>query len=202
MRQEIPHLPCLKSALNHRLFIIRRVSQHIPKSKLMSVVHSLWVSKLRYGLQLCTKVQLKTNDRRPALMKTLQLAQNRLLRFLNNSRLSDQVSTRYMLDKFELLSVNQLSAEIKLIETWKSLNVEESPIRLEPYNHHQGTNEHQLRPQHNRIFNDTARLQLSQSSFNIEWARVWNDAPAPIRTAPTLNMAKKAIKVYCKSLPV
>ena len=47
------HLKSLMSSLNQRLFIIRRVSQHIPKCKIMNIVHSLWVSKLRYGLQLC-----------------------------------------------------------------------------------------------------------------------------------------------------
>ena len=69
----------LKSSLKHRLFVIRRVAQQIPKTKLMNIEHSLWMSKLRYGLQLCTKVQLNNEERKPALMKTLQLTQNRLL---------------------------------------------------------------------------------------------------------------------------
>ena len=73
-------LKCLTSSLNQRLYIIRRMSRHIPKCKLMNIVHSLWVSKLRYGLQLCTKVQLTAEERKPALMKSLQQTQNRLLR--------------------------------------------------------------------------------------------------------------------------
>ena len=50
------HFKSLKSSLNQRLFVIRRVAAQIPKSKIMSIVHSLWISKLRYGLQLCSKV--------------------------------------------------------------------------------------------------------------------------------------------------
>ena len=198
---EVPN-KSLTTSLNHRLFVIRRVSQHIPKCKMMNIVHSLWISKLRYGLQLCTKVQLSPEERKPALMKSLQLTQNRLLRLLNNSRVADKISTKSMLEKFQILSVNQLAAEIKLIETWKSINVEGCPIKLDPYSLNQVANDHVLRPQSNRIFNDTARLQLSQSSFHIDAARLWNNAPLKIRGALTLNMAKNAIKEHCKKLPV
>ena len=34
-----------------------------------------------------------------------------------------RVSIKSMLEKFGLLAVNQLSAEIKFIEVWKSINV-------------------------------------------------------------------------------
>ena len=70
-----------------------------------------------------------------------------------------------MLDKFQLLSVNQLAAEIKLIEVWKSVKLEGCPTSLEPYNLKSSQNLHLLRPKSNRIFNDSARLQISQSSF-------------------------------------
>ena len=135
-------------------------------------------------------------------MKSLQQTQNRLLRLLNNSKVSDKISTKSMLEQFQLLSVNQLAAEIKLIETWKSINIEGCPTELEPYNLNQADNEYRLRPQPNRIFNDTARLQLSLSSFYIDAARLWNNAPATVKSALTLNVAKKAIKEHCKSLPV
>ncbi len=63
------HYKSLKSALNQRLFVIR-------KEKLMSIVHSLWVSKLGYGLQLWTKVQHSNKERKCTAMKSLQLTQN------------------------------------------------------------------------------------------------------------------------------
>ena len=66
-------------------------------------------------------------------MKSLQLTQNRLLRTLNGTKISDKISTQSMLNTFQLLSVNQLAAEIKLIETWKSINLEDNPIQLEPF---------------------------------------------------------------------
>ena len=49
---------------------------------------------------------------------------------LNNSKIKDRVSTSSMPVKFKLLSVNQLAGEIKLTESWKSINIEKYPIEL------------------------------------------------------------------------
>ena len=107
-----------------------------------------------------------------------------------------------MLDKFNLMSVNQLAAEIKLLEVWKSLNVEGCPLKLEPYNAKPEGNNHVLRSQPNIIFCDTARLQMSNSSLNIDAARLWNVAPTLVRNALTIVEAKRVIKNHCKTLPV
>ena len=55
-------------------------------------------------------------------MSQLQKSQNKLLRFLNNSRISDKISTKFMLEKHNMLAVNQINAQIKLTEMWKALN--------------------------------------------------------------------------------
>ena len=133
-------------------------------------------------------------------MKSLQLTQNRLLRLLNNTRVKDKVSVNKMLEKFQITSVNQLAAEIKLTEVWKSINVDNCPTRLDPYNQHANTSQ-LLRPKSNRVFNDSSKLRVSKSSFSIDAARVWNTAPIQIRNAPTLAEAKRLIKQYAKSLP-
>ena len=52
------HFKNIICSLNQRFFIVRRISKHIPKSKIMNVVHGLCMSKLRYGLQLCNKVKI------------------------------------------------------------------------------------------------------------------------------------------------
>ena len=66
-----------------------------------------------------------------------------------------------MLEKYILPSVNQLGAEIKLTETWKSINVDDWPIKLNSYNSNLDENRIGLRPQQNRIFNDSYRLQIA-----------------------------------------
>ena len=196
------HLNKLSSSLNQRLFIIRRISRQIPRNKLINVIHSLWMSKLRYGLQLCLKVRITESDTRTSAHKSLQKTQNRMLRALNRSRIKDRVSAKSMLEKYDLLSVNQLAATIKLTEVWKINNQEGHPLRLEPYKPHSTTVHHDLRNKPNRVFNDGCRLKNSGSSFHIDAARVWNAAPNSIKSAMSLNVAKSQIKIFCKSLPV
>ena len=108
----------------------------------------------------------------------------------------------YQLYTIQLLSVNQLAAEIKLLEVWKSVNIEGCAIKMEPYNQTQMRDDINLRPRLNRIFNDSAKRRVAQSSFHIDAARIWNGAPMEIRDSITLSEAKKQIKKYCKSLPV
>jgi hypothetical protein len=196
------HLKSLQSSLNSRLFIIRRIKQQIPVSKLIQIVHSLWISKLRYGLQLCIKVRLTNDDPVTADLKTLQLTQNRMLRMINNNRTIEMISNKSILEKFNLLSVNQTAASIKLIEVWKSFNQEGYPITWEPYNQNLLNQNRDLRPQANRVLKDSCRLKRYESSFFIDAARLWNAAPTEITDAPSLGVLKAEVRRFCKNLPI
>ena len=109
-----------------------------------------------------------------------------------------------MLEKLNLLSVNQLVAQIKLIEVWKAENVESYALSFEPYKKprlDQGSGLC-LRQRTNQIFDDTCRLQVSKQSFSIDAARLWNLTPPEITTAATLMAAKAAILAHVKSFPI
>ena len=196
------HFKTLRSSLNQRLFVIRRISRIIPRNKLINIVHSLWLSKLRYGLQLCLKVRLTEADKTSDTSKELQKTQNRMLRAINGTKIKDRVSVKSMLEKFNLLSVNQLAANIKLLEVWKMVNKEGSPLQLEPYNATIKENRQGLRLKPNREFNDICRLKNSELSFHIDAARVWNAAPSQIRCAKSLVVVRTEVKKFCKSLPI
>ena len=196
------HFKMLTASLNQRLFTIRRISRAIPKNKLIGVVHSLWISKLRYGLQLCLKVRLTETDKKSTASKALQKTQNRMLRAISGTKIKDRVSIKAMLEKHNLLSVNQLAAKIKLIEVWKMINKEGSPLHLEPYLRRSGEDQHELRIRHNRIFNDYSKLKNSESSFHIDAARLWNALPNQIREERSLGIVKSRLNEFCKSLPI
>ena len=104
-----------------------------PKSlvyPLLQIVNqSLFISKIRYGLQLLGKVRWSVSDSSNQDIEAIQKCLNKLVRVLNNSRISDKISTKFMLSKFNLLSVNQMNAQIKLTEIWKSVNVKNYPIK-------------------------------------------------------------------------
>ena len=73
-----------KKGLINSLYSIKRISNQIPKSIISQLVQSLWMSKVRYGIQLCTRVRCYKEDTKTKKMKEAQLAQNKLLRFLDN----------------------------------------------------------------------------------------------------------------------
>ena len=76
------------------------------------MANSIYTSKIRYGLQLCGKVRSQPEDTTVKLMKELQKTQIKMLRFLNKTKISDKIKTELILDKFNMLSVNQLNAQI------------------------------------------------------------------------------------------
>ena len=81
------HLSELTTALNYRTFAIRRISNQLPKNEVLKVVQCLWMSKLRYGLQLCNQVRTKPEDSTNLQMNAIQVCQNKMLRMLD--RVSD-----------------------------------------------------------------------------------------------------------------
>ena len=192
----------LIASLNKRLFAIRRVANHIPREKLIQLAQAIWMSKMRYGLQLCTNVRTEEPERKNANMKSLQVAQNKLMRLLTNSSYKDLTSTKELLEKSGLLSVNQTAASIKLIEVWKSLNISKYPVHLEPNKSTNDENSRVLRPTSVRAWNQDANTTAARESFSRNAAKIWNAAPENINNAKSINIAKKEIKKYCKSLPV
>ena len=107
-----------------------------------------------------------------------------------------------MLEKFNLLSVNQLAAKIKLLEVWKMVKTEGGPLQLDNYKPMNSKNKHDLRDQQNRIFNDSCRLLKSEQSFHVDAAKLWNGAPLEIRSSLTISAAKSATTKYCLTLPI
>ena len=92
---------------------------------------SLWMSKLRYGLQFCSQVRTKSEDPINQNMKSIQVAQNKMLRMVDGVTLKDHVTAASLLLKYNLPSVNQLSGQIKLLVAWKSINVNDYPFKME-----------------------------------------------------------------------
>ena len=192
----------LLSSLNKRLFAIRRVANHVPHDKLIQLAHALWMSKLRYGLQLCTNVRILESETRNANMKSAQIAQNKMMRLLAKVPYNDRTSTSELLEKTGLLSVNQLAANIKLTEVWKSINENDYPIQLELNKKAPSDSDRNLRPTSSRLWNQDANSMAAKESFTRNVAKIWNTAPLSIKNANNIKSAKKEIAKHCKSLPI
>ena len=90
--------------------MLRRLANQVPRNKLKNLADSLWMSKLRYGLQLCAKVRMNEEETTNQYVKATQIAQNKMLRLLEYSKISNRRRIKDMLEKHDLLSVNQTSA--------------------------------------------------------------------------------------------
>ena len=112
----------LISALNTRLFLIKRMSNFISKDRLRKIADSLYMSKIRYGVQLFGNVRMKNDDVEQKLLGSIQVAQNKLARFLNGNSLLDKIPSAQIYGELKMQSINQINAQIKLTDIWKSLN--------------------------------------------------------------------------------
>ena len=133
-------------------------------------------------------------------MNKLQVAQNKLARVLENVNLSDRVPVKTLLDKQGFLSVNQTSAQIKLTEIWKAINVERFPIKITK----QSTKK-DARITRGVTFEKLVEQGRSILTFNScigDATKLWNLSPEAIRASKTFNSAKSEIKKYVQSLPI
>ena len=135
------------------------------------------MSKLRYGLQLTHKVRMTEEDTKTKDIKAVQIAQNKLLRLLDGSRVKDRRSIKDMLDKFDLLSINQTLAQIKLTEAWKASKDVDYPIEMKPKKEPLGdTSTRQLRTTTRKEMREGGKTILAEKSFTRDAGKLWNVA--------------------------
>ena len=180
--------------------MIRRLSSHVSHSSILKMVDGLFTSKITYGLQLYGKMRLSTNDWECMEFKSIQMVQNKLLRALNGTKVKDMISTVSLLEKFGMLAVNQLNVQIKLLEIWKSLNVEKYPLTVQ-----QQSTDHSgmaTKADQSQRPVEIGKTILTQKSCISDAIRVWNQAPDKIKRCLSISQAKKEIKAFVKTLPV
>ena len=146
------------------------------------------------------KVRTSDLDPTDSLLDCLQITQNKFARFLHGSTLMDRINTNVIFNDIKILSVNQMNAQIKLLEVWKSIYVNSYPLKWvtrEDSIIKQGlkfTNKPDL------VVNGHSKPQM-QSFFN-DAAVLWNLAPKQIKECKSIGTVKKCIKTFVKTLPI
>ena len=194
------HIEITIKALNRRLFLISRLRNKLNNASLRRIADSIFNSKIRYGLQLCGKVRTTELDPKQGSLMAMQKVQNKLFRVLNNSSLKDRIRTKSIANELNMLSVNQINAQVKLTEIWKTINVENYP--------HGGIHESinlssmSSRSSSRGDLQVKGKTELRQSSFVNDAANNWNTAPNIIKQSKSLFSAKKEIKKFVQTLPI
>ena len=117
-------------------------------------------------------------------MAKLQVAQNNLVRVLGNVSRAENLPIKTLLSNQQMLSVNQISAQIKLTEIWKAINQSKYPIKVTK----------QLTPTNARTTRGVTAGKLieigsssqSLNSFIGDATRLWNKAPTTTNKSTSL----------------
>ena len=100
---------------------------------------------------------------------------------------------------YYLIIINQLNAQIKIMEIWKAKNIEDYPLKLNKKEVVTGNINTRACTQGKLIVPGTKPIM--QRSCITDAIRLWNKLPTNITSAPTLATAKKASKAFVKALP-
>ena len=99
-----------------------------------------------------------------------------------------------------MLSVNQINAQVKLTEIWKTINVGNYPqLGIHKINNH---NHMISRASSRRDLVVKGKTELRQSAFVNDAAKTWNNAPNAIKLNKSLSGAKREIKKFVLTLPI
>ena len=143
---------------------------------------------------------MSEEDSSPGYLEDIQKAQNKVHRMLNNTRIKDKISTRLILRNLKMMSVNQINAQVKLTEIWKSTHVENYPIQCQKISDKLGSNSTRASSRGDLILK--ASTHKSQGTFLNDAIKIWNEAPFSIKNSKSLATAKKEIKKFVVTLPV
>ena len=137
-------------------------------------------------------MRIINEDPECAAFRAIQLVQNSLMRTLNGARITDRVSIQSLLTKFKMTSVNQLNAQVKLLEVWKALNFQDYPLKitLQTVPETGTTTRASLKGRPIEM----GRTNLLKSMSTSDAIRIWNLAPASINESAALYQVKNAIK--------
>ena len=105
-----------------------------------------------------------------------------------------------MLEQLGWLSINQLSSEIRLLEVWKGLNLEN--YCLNELFEKAVTNQGNTRSAGLNKLKTCFKTKIRENSFTYPSIQLWNAAPPEVTTAETETKARKAIRKFVKTLPI
>ena len=170
---------------------------------LKTIADGIFLSQVRYGLPLYCPLRLQQNDPNPVILMQLKKVFNDCLRLLTNKNWEDHASIREMLEELKWSSINQLCAETRLIEAWKTVHEEEYcmqdvlSIKKKSEQMTMATRSSGTERLEQGVIN-----KFTNGRFVNPTARIWNECPKEIKEEIKFERAKVLIKEYCKTLPI
>ena len=96
--------------------------------------------------------------------------------------------------------MNQLNAQIKLLEVWKASQDPKYPTQWDKRRDHQKRTG--LKTSNKPELITSGKTRIQENTFFNDAAHLWNTAPKSIKDCKTVSAAKKQIKLFVKMLPL
>ena len=110
-----------------------------------------------------------------------------MVRLLNGKSLIDKISTKTLLANVNVLSVNQINAQIKITEVWKAMQDANHPLKIEKVAH--DLRSCTTRSVTNGDLKEFGKLIILQSTFLSDASKVWNKCPTNLKECESLLKA-------------
>ena len=172
----------------------------MPKSLMKSIADGIFCSTLRYGIAIYCPIRLLETDPNPTNINNIKVIYHDVLRLLCNSRRDKHTSIQSMLNQLGWLSLNQMSCETRLIEVWKSLNIEN--YCLKDLFERAESGQINVRNSDKNRLKSNFKSRLRENSFHYPSVRLWNNAPPEVTKAMTESAARAEIRKHVLTLPV
>jgi len=196
----VDHIEHLKSSLRYRTSVLRRLSHTLPEEHLKQLADGLVLSKIRYGLSVYGGA-VRTSDQDPidGSIQPLEVAANDVMRVLEKVGRKDGVSIKELRKRTNIPSVNQMTAQAIITETWKIAHGQADGLEnvLTPLDE-SGI---KTRAKTNGNFIVPYGSQMIRRSFSHQGAVLWNSLPRDIRESTNVCSAKKKIRNHIHSYP-
>ena len=197
-----PHLSSLVTATKSMTATARRLSLHLPKNSLKSVMGALIRGKIGYACLVLTP-RFSDADPTSTLMHQLQVNMNNVARAMVGAKKSDKIRVENLLEEASLPSINRLVIYTIAMECWRALtlrDVTDGPL-----------NPLGALLSGPRICNSCTRAATSGclppptkhlvNSFTWWSYTCWNSSPE-LRAALTVSAAKRAANELANSAPL
>ena len=126
--------------------------------------------------------------------------QNKMLRLLNGTTIADKISTKSLLGNLNLLSLNQMNAQIKITEAWKTSTLPDYPLKITNVKNTDHCVTTRAVSKGDAL--EFGRSDLVQSTFLSDTSKAWNKTPNEINECKSVWSVKKAIKKFVTELPI
>ena len=107
--------------MRSKLYLLKKLSYHIPRHCLTSILDGFFVSRIRYCLEIYGQPAHPNLSTKPDSMKRLQILLNAVMRIATGTRISDKIKITELQQRTRTISVNQLCA-YSIINSAKSIH--------------------------------------------------------------------------------